>query len=175
MPIDNVDWPLVELAPGELRPTEMVMRPWPSPGGMGILTRERCLIVGHPHPVHRWILWSEDLEMIESFGVSKSPVASVPEFSGRGFSMGGGVMLGHVGGGRLDDYFRVEVDSVPVFVGYIDHCEMIQRWIDEARTARLQATHTEEPLRTQPTFVPPPLTSLPNGTASQGYSIGPPP
>lgn len=143
VPIDDVSWPVIELAPGELRVGETVMRHWPSPAGMGILTRERCLIAGHPHPVHRRVLWSENLADIKFFDVMKEPEAWLPVFFGRSFSLGGGVGLGGVGWTKLDDYYAVVVDNVPVFVGYIDHCEMIQQWIDEAKTARTRTEQTQ--------------------------------
>ena len=62
----------------------------------------------------------------------------MPSFFGRTMTGGGGLGLGGVGWDKLDDYYAVVVDNVGVFVGYINHCVMIQQWIDEARTARQQ-------------------------------------
>jgi hypothetical protein len=139
VPVDHISWPLPDLAPGALLPGETILHHWPAPGGMGILTQERCLLASHPHPEHRLIVWGEGLEDVRSFGVFKGPDAWMPELFGHGFSIGGGVAVGGVGWGKLDDYYHVMVDDVRVFVGYINHCEMIQGWIDEARTARMDA------------------------------------
>lgn len=119
------------LAPDVARPGETVLRHWPAPGGRGLLTNRRCLLLGHPHPVHRPLVWSQELEAVRSLSVGE--VSGLP--SGTlvisGSFGGGGVAYGGV-----DRTFAVLVDEVPVFVGYPNDCEDVQRWIDDARTSR---------------------------------------
>lgn len=123
MPGDEINWPLVELAAGELRTDETVIHHWPAPAGMAVLTQERCGVAGHPRPVHRQVLWSENFAEVQFFEVWKAADALLPGlFGGRFPGLGG---RGGVAWDPLDEYFTVVVDRVPVHFGYIDHCEMI--------------------------------------------------
>lgn len=151
MGLNELSWtsfPYVELAPGQLRDGEQILHHWPAPAGMGILTDLRFLMATHPHPVHRLVLWSEELEKIRFFEVVKSPDAWVPGFFGRASGVGGGTPGS--GWEKLDDYFGVYVDDVLVFVGYIDHCVAIQKWIDETRVARLEQLGWPKPTLPSP-------------------------
>ena len=42
---------------------------------------------------------------------------------------------------KIDPTYSVEVDQIPVFMGFPNDCERIQRWIDEARTSRCVALY----------------------------------
>ncbi len=118
------------LAASELLPGELVLRRWTAPGGRGLLTNQRCLLLGRPFPRRR-LLWSQELELVGSLVVEKVRGLRVARVSVRG-ALGGGV----IGPGRIDPTYCVEVDGVRVFLGYPNDCERIQGWIDDARAAR---------------------------------------
>ena len=127
-------WPLVDLAPGTLRPDETVVHHWPAPSGMGMLTQYRLLLTSHPHPTHRLVLWEKDLEAIGSFAVQPTPETFVGSVFGPKTSQPAqAVGVSQV---PLDSYFAVVVDDRVVFVGYVNHCTDIQGWIDELWCAR---------------------------------------
>jgi hypothetical protein len=117
------------LDPSALEPGEIVLQRWSAPGGHGLLTSRRCLLLGHPHPFRRSVEWSEALEevlVIETEQDAASP--GMAGLSGEG---------GSYPTRPLSGSFRLTVDNVSVYVGLPQECEKIQAWIEEARTARL--------------------------------------
>lgn len=130
--------PLHGLPPNALRPSEQVLRHWAAPGGRGLLTNERCLLLGHPRLLHRAVEWERDLEKIEHLEVVA--LADDPEvvaFASQ--SLAGSVRRGDPTAGVVNCEYKVLVDNVPVHVGDAGKCEGIQTWIDEARSARCVA------------------------------------
>ncbi len=122
------------LPPGEQRPGEKVLDHWPAPGGRGLLTNLRCLLLGHPHPVHRPVLWTTDLESVRSLSVATVPGEPGLRIDARGTFGGGSISTGDI-----DPTFVVLTDETMVFVGYPDACGQIQQRIDAARTDRCVA------------------------------------
>jgi hypothetical protein len=114
-----------------LRAGESELYGWSAPGGRGLLTSQRCVLLGHPHPIHRVVRWSVDLEGISSLSVQR--VRGLP---GRRVSMRGSFGAGVISTGSMDPTFGVLVNESRVFVGNPNECEDLQRRIDEARTAR---------------------------------------
>lgn len=98
------------LSPRALRPDEVVTYHWTAPGGQGVLTNLRCLLLSHPHPVHRSVTWVVDLERVSELMVDQR--------------WGLGVT------------FAVLVNKRVVYVGDPNPCAELQRRIDDARTAR---------------------------------------
>lgn len=121
-----------ELGPGILRPGEVVLHHWGVPGGRGVLTDQRCLFLSHPHPVHRSLRWSVDLEKI--WALSVEGLGGVPMHT-----RGSGA--GTASDGMLDPTFGVLVNEVPVYHGGPNPCADLQRRIDDARTARCQTLY----------------------------------
>jgi len=119
------------LDPGELRPGEVVLYRWGSPGGRGLLTNLRCLLLGRRRPVRRPILWSIDLQEVTALSVQKVRGPRGTRVSVRG-SLGGGT----VSTGSIDPTYGVSVNETSVLIGEPNACSDLQRRIDEARTAR---------------------------------------
>lgn len=99
-----------------------------------MLTNFRCLLLGHPHPVHRDVLWTMDLESVRSLSVATVAGGPGLRIDARGTFGGGSVTTGDI-----DPTFAVLVDEKMVFVGYPHACGEIQQRIDEARTNRCVA------------------------------------
>ncbi len=116
------------LRPEALRPDETVTYRWPAPGGRGLLTSCRLLLVTHPRPVHRMIRWSLELQEVTKLDVE---VVNGPE-SGRTF--GGPEVPGRFGADHA-----VLVNDRPVLIGDPRPCADLQARIDDARTARCVA------------------------------------
>ena len=113
------------LRPEALRPDETVTYRWPAPGGRGLLTSCRLLLVTHPRPVHRMIRWSLELQEVTKLDVE---VVNGPE-SDRTF--GGPEVPGRFGADHA-----VLVNDRPVLIGDPRPCADLQARIDDARTAR---------------------------------------
>jgi len=118
-----------------LRRTEKVLHHWGAPGGRGILTTERCLLLSHPRPLHREIEWERDLEKVQSLEVvalrdDPEVVAFVSQ------SLAGSVKTGDPTAGVINSEFKVAVDGISVYQGSAQKGEEIQAWIDDARSSR---------------------------------------
>jgi hypothetical protein len=124
------------VASGVLRPGEVVSHRWSAPGGLGLLTDRRCLLLSHPHPVHRSVRWAVDLERVN--GLAVEPVRGP---TGSRVSVRGSVGGGFVTSGAVDPTFCVLVNRTIVFVGNPDPCADLQRRIDDARTSRCMARY----------------------------------
>jgi hypothetical protein len=134
--IDDPEDVSVPFSPQSIRPGETVLHRWSSPGGRGLLTNLRCLLLGHPHPIHRFVRWTIDLQDITSLSVEV--VDSVSGYTGPGASFGGGERV--VVPGSIDSVdHAVLVNQIPVYVGEPRPCANIQAWVDGARTARCVA------------------------------------
>ena len=165
MVTDDPADPNDQFSPRAVLPGEEILHRWLSPGGRGLLTNFRCLLLGHPHPLHRSIRWTINLEGITSLSVEVA----------RGFALLGEPTHAALGGGEASSMgistdHAVEVDGVPVYLGNPTTCADIQQWIDDARTARCLALFgrllpfgpREAP--TSEPAVPPPVPSLDTGT-----------
>jgi hypothetical protein len=114
-----------------LAPGEKELHRWDAPGGQGILTNLRCLLLGHPKPIHREIRWSQDLEKVWALEVVQLSSGPARQFIIRGSIVGGFVGEGPDGSG-----FGVVVDDTVVYAGYPAVCADIQKRIDDARASR---------------------------------------
>jgi hypothetical protein len=123
-------------SPRSLRSGEQILHHWTSPGGEGVLTNLRCLLLGHPHPLHRFVHLSIDLDQITELSVE---VARGISFLGDTSRMvfGGG----ETEGGGFDPSHAVLVNEIPVYIGYPNVCANVQAWVDSARTAACLALH----------------------------------
>ncbi len=119
-----------------VRPGEVVRQHWSSPGGRGLVTNQRCILLSHPSPIHREMVWERNLEKIEHLEVvSLVDDPEVVAFVER--SLAGCSKFGHDSGmGVVKCGFKVTVDDVSVYGGEADTCANVQRWIDDARTQR---------------------------------------
>lgn len=111
-----VNGPSFGLPVGELRSNETVLRHWPAPKGRLLLTNQRCLILSHPHPLHRNLEWEVDLESVTSLEVVAAPSVADPAFA-------------------------VMVNEVAIYTGEPNVCAEIQSSIDNARTDRSIAVY----------------------------------
>lgn len=114
------------LDPQELAPEEVVLHHWSGPRGIGLLTRDRVLLLGHPHPIHRSIEWSARLVSIGSVEVVQ--LGSGP----------GGPIASSLGGTTLRQdpvpgAYSLRLDGVEVLRGVPRDCERVRGWITEAR------------------------------------------
>jgi len=135
MPKEESGWRRPDLPPGVLLPNEQVLHHWPSPGGVAVLTDQRLILAGHPHPLRRPVHSIQPLESIRAFEVAETPWSGkLAQTLGQAGGATGGGMMGEIV--QRPREFWVIVDGVPVYVGYPDPCGEIQQWIDEARTAR---------------------------------------
>lgn len=117
---------------------EQVLRRWTAPGGLGLLTNLRCLLLGHPHPIHRSVRWAVLLNQIQTVSVEFVPGL---EFQGlmvrpgtRTWSGGGGAKTTQEVG--IPPGFQLLVDGTVLFEGSWDRCTEIERRIEEARGSR---------------------------------------
>lgn len=126
------------LDPKELAAGEHVLHHWPAPGGIGLVTDRRCLLLGHPKPLHRPIRWTAPLDEVHYVEVQQGrdtvgPDASVATspIETKGSEVGGwsGVMTM----ASLPGDFMVVVDGTPVFRGYPKRADEVQGWIERAR------------------------------------------
>ncbi len=134
MEIDGSEDPVDEAAPLQLADGETELRHWAAPGGRGVLTNLRCVVLSHPRPLHRRIRWSVPLQEVSRLEV-------LPLSGGYGPSM---TFHGSYGGGRfsgdgVDPTFCVLVDRTIVYIGDANPCGALQQAIDEARTSRCEA------------------------------------
>lgn len=136
--LTSYGWTHAELPEGTLRSGESALHHWPAPSGVAVLTNLRILLASHPHPLHRQVVWERDLERIGSFAVQKTPEEFAMQMAVPfrwGFQPGTtGVSLA-----PMPEYFAVVVDERVVYLGHPDHCENIQKWIDELWVARREA------------------------------------
>jgi hypothetical protein len=123
-----------DLAPLELRAGESELHGWSAPGGHGLLTNQRCLLLSHPHPIHRVVRWSVDLENISALSVQ--PVRGLPD---RQIAVTGTFGGGVISTPSIDPAFSVLVNENEVFIGDPTECADLQQRIDEARTSRCVA------------------------------------
>jgi len=132
---------LFGLARGVLRPGERVLEHWPAPHGRGLLTDQRCLLLGPPAPFRRKLRWSEELEKATSLEVIEPsfPPSYRIVTQVRGGKAGAAQAAGVAEIVDYDRLFFVNVNDVTVFAGHPDRAAEIQRWIDRARTARMVA------------------------------------
>lgn len=122
------------LAFSELRSGETVLFRWRAPEGRGLLTTQRCLLMGHPRPFRRPVLWQVDLERVRSLNVVR--LRSHP---GAWLGARGGFGGAAISTGTLPPLFCVNVNSVTVYAGYPNRAEDLQRRVDLARTDRMTA------------------------------------
>jgi hypothetical protein len=122
-----------EVGPGILLSGEVVAHHWSAPQGRGLLTNLRCLLLGHPHPLHRSLRWSVDLERVNSLSVEPIRGLGGTHVAFRGFY--GGTLTT----GSIDPTFGVLVNDVAVYIGDAAACGDLQRWLDDARTSRCLA------------------------------------
>jgi hypothetical protein len=153
-----------DLGPEVLRANEVILRKWFAPGGRGILTNLRCILLGHPHPVHRRMHWSVDLENVKSLRVE--------EVTGR---RGEVTVIVPEGGGSLDDdevdpIFGVVVNELAVYVGEPDPCSSLQTRIDDARTQRCISVYGQ-----LVPFQPGPPKHPGNAPDAEPFPVAPPP
>lgn len=133
------------LPPRELRPDEVVLYHWSSPHGRGLLTNRRCVLLGHPAPLHRKVLWSQDLEDLRALSVVEGPAQWVTTFEVDARKVGGtGPLAGSTYGAlfskeQLNPDFYVKIDDVVVYKGSPKKCAEIQRRVDAAREGRMMA------------------------------------
>ncbi len=131
MQLDGSTEPLDGLHPATLAEGESVVCHWPAPGGRGMLTSLRCLLLSHPRPVHRALRWSVDLP--EVYRLEVEAVRGLPGvWSGGAAGSGGGALSS----GAVDLTLCVIVDSTIVYIGDPNRCGEIQQAIDEARSSR---------------------------------------
>ncbi len=121
---------LARLTGEPVLPGERVLEQWSAPGGLGVLTNLRCLLLGHWQLGRRTARWVRELRSIGVVEVvARGALAERgPERGRRGASTGN----------LNDETFAVLLDNVLVFQGKPVKCEQIQRWITQARTERLR-------------------------------------
>ena len=129
--------PFEGLPPNTIRPGESVLHHWSAPQGRLLLTNLRCLLLSHPHPLHREVEWETDLERIRSLEVTEVDAGGMPDSIARQTLTG----VNRGGGGPLDAQLRVEVNGLPVYAGNASSCGEVQTRIDDARTARCMALY----------------------------------
>jgi hypothetical protein len=125
------------LGPWLLSSGEEELHHWRAPGGRGVLTNLRCVILSHPHPVQRSMRWSVDLEQVTALSVDRIRGLPGTRILMRGSYAGGGV----ISTGAIDPTYGVLVNETIVMVGEPDACADLQRRIDETRTARCLARY----------------------------------
>jgi hypothetical protein len=116
-----------------LRPGESIVLRWSAPGGKGILTDQRCLLLGRPRPFRRELRWSAELQELRSLIVQQ--VRGIPGAGPRMRGSAGAFLVT----GRPDPTYNVLVDGQPIFIGEPNACARIQEHVDRARTARCVA------------------------------------
>ena len=126
------------LDPQELAEGERVLRHWRAPGGRGILTDRRCLLLGHPMPLHRPIRWTVPLEEVRYVEVAQTENTTVPGWLASSPTETKGAEVGGWSGtmvmASLPGNFVVVVDGTPVFRGYPRQAAQVHGWIEEARS-----------------------------------------
>jgi len=135
---DAPEEPLHGLPPTAVRPGEIVLHHWGAPDGRGLVTSQRCLLLTHPRPLHRAIVWERDLEKVEHLEVvalhdDPEVVAFVQA------TLAGANKVGDPTVGVINCEYKVTVDETSVYVGDADRCATIQTWVDDARTQRSMA------------------------------------
>lgn len=121
----------------DLRSGEQVRHHWTTHGGVGILTNFRLFLLGHPHPLHRPVLWEVELETLTDLDVIQAqfPQAYHPVNRVVGWTPQGQAHMAEAV--DYGDLFLVRCNQTTVFAGYPDRAARIQRWIDESRVARM--------------------------------------
>jgi hypothetical protein len=118
------------LGPMILLPDESILQEWLAPGGRGLLTNLRCVLLGHPHPLHRRMHWTIELEKVKSLEVEEVTArlgkVTVLEPKAEGFGTRE----------ELDPVFGVMVNGIVVYVGEPAGCSSLQARVDDARTRR---------------------------------------
>jgi hypothetical protein len=128
--------------PGEVgKPNERVLYRWPAPHGRGLLTDQRCLLLGHPHPLRRDAEWEQELENIRHLIARELRDARAHDHHLCDTIEGGPTMAGGSGDYSVDVQYELVVDDVTVFVGTPFGCEELQRRIDAARAERCLAVY----------------------------------
>jgi hypothetical protein len=106
-----------------------------------MLTSQRCLLLGHPKPLHRDLLWEVELEAVHKLEVVEDAEGGVSDRFARD-TLAGGLKIpgaGHgdlTSGQPLDPRLMVQLNDVTIYVGSADRCGEIQAAIDEARGRR---------------------------------------
>jgi hypothetical protein len=110
------------------------------------LTDRRCLLLGHPHPLHREVEWSTLLDEVQSIEVQE--LAAIRGIMNTAISLPNGVWGPTIAipGDWVPGSFVVRVDAVAVFNGTPLQCEEVQRWIGAARAQRRPGL-SDQPLR----------------------------
>ncbi len=128
--------PHLEVVPGvPALPEERVLHRWSAPGGVGVLTDLRVLLLGHPKPRRRKLRWTADLRRIRTIEVEGQggPSTRVEEGGRRGSSRL-----------NLDDQsYAVLVDNMVVYRGPPSECQKVQAWISGAWADRLRLAPQE--------------------------------
>ena len=125
----------------ELRTDEQVLHHWGTHAGRGVLTNQRLFLLGHPAPLHRAILWTVELERLTDLVVVEPqfPQAYRVQTQVIGGSYGVVAAKGNAEPVEYDALFLVRVNEATIFTGGPDKAAQVQRWIDEARVARMIA------------------------------------
>jgi hypothetical protein len=101
-----------------------------------MLTSQRCLLLGHPKPLHRNLLWEVELEAVHKLEVVEDAGGEVSDQFARD-TLAGGLKIGALTSGQpLDPRLTVQLNDVTIYVGSADRCGEIQAAIDEARGRR---------------------------------------
>ncbi len=121
-----------------LRSDEKVLVHWSSPGGRGVLTDQRCLLLSHPDLLHRRVEWERDLEKVESLTVvALHDDPEVVRYVSQ--TLAGSTKYGDPTTGIVNTEFKLLVDEVTVLLAGPDRCGEIQARVDDARNARCLA------------------------------------
>ena len=124
---------------GTLRPGELVLGWWRAPHGRAILSNLRFLLLGHPDPLHRKVLWERNLEAIQSLEVSENEGGTVSSSFVQN-TLEPGMMRDRFSStdstAVYDPRFVLLIDGVTVLVGPPDRLGEVQSSIDSARERR---------------------------------------
>ena len=111
------------------------------PPGRGVLTTHRLFVLGRRAPFRRPVLWKLELERLTVLGVVEPsfPQAYRVQSQVIGSQFSAVAAAGHATEVNYDALFVVHANGAAVFVGGPALAEKVQRWIDEARVARMMA------------------------------------
>jgi len=124
---------------GALRPGELVLRWWSAPHGRGILSNFRFLLLSHPHPLHREVVWERNLETIQSLEVSENEAGTVSTAFVQNtlYPQSGRTRYDPTDSTAVfDPRYVLLLDGITVLVGSPDGLGEIQAAIDAARERR---------------------------------------
>jgi hypothetical protein len=130
MPDHDLDDEPGGLGSEALLANEVVLQRWHAPGGRGILTNLRCVLLGHPHQLHRRMRWVVGLENVKALSVEQ-----VTGLRGEVTVMkpeGGDSMENE----EIGPLFGVMLNETAVYIGGPKPCSYLQSHIDDARTQR---------------------------------------